>query len=352
MVCASIGGSILGGCLLLRLVQLLVRILSRLMSHQGQPDTDDPECSESQTQTGQESVEDELSRSAKAEQISQTVRASSQNGAVEESPERSGSFASRASVDNHNGDTEGEPEFSARGDGERAVRVERDEPLDAESDGIKTNLLPLRLVRSTRAHFLPRADKRQTKNQDRCECRVCVVEEEPEQNTAENVDTDNHRTLRQPGPDPLNSTLTELNQQMAAIREYASDQQDRVKRLQEGYDWNIIRNFCLRVIRCIDNLDGRIAKQSDKEKDMTHLTEVRDELVFALESSGVEQFEPEIHSEYRGQERLAEAVREKQQCEDPELTGKIAEVVRPGYQYFIDEENAKVVRPAMVKLFA
>ncbi len=150
---------------------------------------------------------------------------------------------------------------------------------------------------------------------------------------------------------PLNDTLTELTQQVAAIREYASHQQDRVKKLQEGYDLNIIKNFCLRIIRCIDNLEGCISRQPEQDSETIHLKEVRDELLFALESSGVEQFEPEMNSDYRGQERHAEAIKEKEHCDDPSLAGKIAEVIKPGYQYFIDEENIKVVRPAMVKLY-
>lgn len=150
---------------------------------------------------------------------------------------------------------------------------------------------------------------------------------------------------------PINNTLSELAQQVAAIREYASSQQDRVKKLQEGYDLNIIKNFCLRVIRCIDNLESCISRQSEQNNDTTHLKEARDELLFALESSGVEQFEPEINSDYRGQEKQAEAVKDKVCCDDPSLAGKIAKVIKPGYQYFIDEDNVKVVRPAMVKLF-
>jgi molecular chaperone GrpE (heat shock protein)/type II secretory pathway pseudopilin PulG len=151
--------------------------------------------------------------------------------------------------------------------------------------------------------------------------------------------------------DVLNGTLTELTEQVAAIREYASDQQDRVRKLEEGYDWNIIRNFCLRVIRCIDNLESRISQQSAKCTEASHLKEVRDELVFALESSGVERFEPEIDSDYRGQEKYAEAVKDREHCDDPDKTGKIAQIIRPGYRYSIDEENVKIVRPAAVKLF-
>ena len=149
----------------------------------------------------------------------------------------------------------------------------------------------------------------------------------------------------------INDTLTELTQQVSAIREYASGQQDRVEKLQEGYDLNIIKNFCLRVIRCIDNVDSCIGRQSEQDSQTMYLMEVRDELLFALESSGVEQFAPEINSDYRGQERLVEAVREKERCDDPLLSGKIAQVIKPGYQYFVDEQNVKVIRPAMVKLF-
>ena len=71
-----------------------------------------------------------------------------------------------------------------------------------------------------------------------------------------------------------------------------------------------------------------------------------------MESSGIEQFEPEINSEYRGQEKIAEAVKEKTKNKDPELKGKIEKIIRPGYQFYIDDENIRVVRPAQVRLFA
>jgi len=151
---------------------------------------------------------------------------------------------------------------------------------------------------------------------------------------------------------PIDNTLTDLSQQVSAIREYAANQQDRLEKLQDGYDWNIIRTFCLRVIRAVDNLESRIVQLKDDDVETTHLEEVRDELIFALESSGIEQFEPETDSEYRGQEKLAEAVKEKQDCDDPEQAGKIANVIRPGYQYFINEGNVKIVRPAQVRLYA
>jgi hypothetical protein len=158
----------------------------------------------------------------------------------------------------------------------------------------------------------------------------------------------------QPSPEhskPINSTLNELTEQVSAIREYAASQQDRLEKLQDGYDWNIMRTFCLRFIRCIDNLDKRISEMTEQGDDIIELKEVRDELLFALESSGVEPYEPKINSDYHGQEKYAEAVKEKESCDDPKRSGKIAKVIRPAYQYFIDDENAKIVRPAQVKLY-
>jgi len=150
---------------------------------------------------------------------------------------------------------------------------------------------------------------------------------------------------------PLGNTLKELAQQVSAIREYAACQQGRVEKLQDGYDWGIIRTFCLRVIRCIDNLEMRLVRLAEDDEATGHLEEVKDELLFALESSGIEQFCPEINSDYRGQEKLAEAVRQKEPADPPDQIGKIAKVVRPGYRYIIDEESYKIVRTAQVKLF-
>lgn len=150
---------------------------------------------------------------------------------------------------------------------------------------------------------------------------------------------------------PINTTLKELTQQVSAIREYAASQQDRVEKLQDGYDWTIIRTFCLRVIRCVDNIETRIAKLAGANGDGTHLEEVKDELLFALESSGVEQFRPEINSEFRGQEKFAEAIKDKQSAKKPDQAGKIAKVIRPGYRYVVDDDSYKVVRTAQVKLF-
>ncbi|MEJ5260380.1 MAG: hypothetical protein WHS88_09345 [Anaerohalosphaeraceae bacterium] len=153
-------------------------------------------------------------------------------------------------------------------------------------------------------------------------------------------------------PIPVVKGLSEISEQMSAIREFAAEQQNQVRKFQDGYDWMLIKRFCLRIIRCIDNLEDRIRQLQNAGQDVSMLRDIRDEILFALESSGVEQYEPEIGLDYKGLERYAESVREKKENDDPSKSGRIAEVVRPGYQYLINDEEVKIVRCAQVKLYA
>jgi hypothetical protein len=149
----------------------------------------------------------------------------------------------------------------------------------------------------------------------------------------------------------IEKSVEEASRQIWAIREYASRQQERMERLQDGYDWNIIGNFCLRVIRCVDNLDDRMAELTIAGLDTRHLQVLRDELLFAMESSGVERFEVEPGSDFRGQESRLKAQGQREVTDNPDLIGKVAMVIRPGYQCYISEDTTKTVRPAEVRVY-
>jgi molecular chaperone GrpE (heat shock protein) len=152
--------------------------------------------------------------------------------------------------------------------------------------------------------------------------------------------------------EPLTKELTELTEEMSAIRHFAAQQQDQVRKLQDGYDWMIVRRFCMRIIRCIDNIEDRIGQLGGDENRLKEpLEDIRDELIFALESSGVEQYEPDINISYKGLERYAEAVKARVSTDDSERAGCIAEIVRSGYQYLVNDEDVKIVRCAQVKLY-
>ncbi len=146
--------------------------------------------------------------------------------------------------------------------------------------------------------------------------------------------------------------LTELTEEVSAIRQYAAAQQDQMRKFQDGYDWMIVRRFCLRFIRCIDNLEDRLEHLDGDEQALREsLEDIRDELVFALESSGVEQYSPDLKAPFKGLEKYVEAVRQRVPVSDAALAGTIAKIVRPGYQYLISDDEVKIVRCAQVKLY-
>ncbi len=151
--------------------------------------------------------------------------------------------------------------------------------------------------------------------------------------------------------EPEPSDLGKLTEELTALREYASSQQSRIEKYQDGYDWNILKNFCLRIIRCIDNLETQIEKLEMAGEDVTSLQNAYDELVFALESSSIEQYRPDLDSQYKGQEKCMEVVKQRKLCADPKRDGAIAAVIRPGYRYVVDSQQPKIVRTAQVMLY-
>lgn len=169
--------------------------------------------------------------------------------------------------------------------------------------------------------------------------------------TAKNISSKKLGIANMMSNEPVSQSLSELSEQVSAIRQFATQQQDRVRQLQDGYDWNIVKRFCIRIIRCIDNVDSRIENLRSNDIDTQDLEDIRDELVFALESSGVEQFTPPLEHEYKGLEKYAEALHYREPTEDEELAGKIAKVTKPGYQYVVSENEIKIVRCAQVTLY-
>ena len=385
IVCISTGGTVCGLCLLLCTVRLFIRGLSRLGTFfaavfRSQKQADDKEPAEAGAKTEQENSEQEIDSTGQQKNFGEFSKALVNSGLQEldtnlaepEKPTASQVVLSVKQSHSGNGDGKQEKEHleacSAGDNGSVAILLSDEKSVEFEESSTTTreNLSPntmrhnyLRGGADTEKSIWGRrqkvqrsalsgSDENSLKFEDSIKAQTENLEKQMEEcrQMAQSVQ---QTTLEH--SKPISSTLKELTQQVSAIREYAANQQDRVEKLQDGYDWNIIRTFCLRVIRCIDNLGSRIARLSEKNLETAGLSEVKDELIFALESSGIAQFELEIGSDYRGQEKFAEAVKEKQSSDDPNQTGKIAENIRPGYQYFINDENVKVVRTAQVKLF-
>ena len=360
IVCTSIGGTILTWCLLLWMAQLFIRVSSylkklladslrsRKKAKDKQPVKTNVKEDKKNSEQEQESDEQQIQSKKRSKVLINSGWHNFETSfANRHESARSQTELAMRSESHPDGLAKNAEKIAILFSDEKSIECE--EPLNAITENLNVNIIqPNHLPQSAQNAALLDCYENSLKLEDSLKAQTENLEKQVAEfrQTAQTVKQTSLEHL-----EPLNNTLSELVQQVAAIREYASQQQDKVKKLQDGYDWNIIRNFCLRVIRCIDNLEDRINRLSKQDIETVNLEEVRDELVFALESSGLEQFEPEINSDYRGQEKIAKAVKDKEYSDDPNLAGRIAKVIRPGYQYFIDEENVKVVRTAQVKLF-
>lgn len=384
IVCTSIGGTIFTSCLLLYILRLIIAVLTRLRQSlanvfRTKTGSDDNDLTEVEAIGDSEDSQSPETKVTKIENTSEHQKSDCRNGQHEKRSDASMSAGLRRLGDRCakrdkpvgaqatvSGRSESRSNRSAKNNPKTAVLLSDEESAEsAETPKAAARSLKRSrpsLAKAAKKAALSHSQGSSTKLEDSLETQIADLKEQVEgikqmagdtalQGLTKSKPAIGVKRATGEHSDTVHSTLTELTQQVAAIREYASSQQDRVKKLQEGYDWNIVRNFCMRFIRCIDNLESRMNGGSEGDVETTHLKEVRDELLFALESSGVEQFELEVNSDYRGQEKYAEAVKEREHSDNPDLTGKIAELVRPGYQYFVDDENIKVVRPAMVKLF-
>lgn len=156
----------------------------------------------------------------------------------------------------------------------------------------------------------------------------------------------------------LNSKITnsdksirDIEASLRGLASYVDDSGKRTRRLEEGYDFQILKNFTRQIIREINGLKVAIDKTDNEDKKNT-MQDTIDALVEILDRNSIIQITPEPGSLYAGQEKVAECAPQKIFTDDNELNGRIASVVRDGYQYEFNDGSTRVLEPAKVVLFS
>lgn len=135
------------------------------------------------------------------------------------------------------------------------------------------------------------------------------------------------------------------------VREFVAKQADETRRWQEGYDWRILKNYLLRVISTVDDVENQLShlKQSGApEKIIKKFDFLRETLEIHLEEEGLISFSPDLGKkpDTAKEEIKASVVSETEQ----QAFGMIAEVIRRGYEIDLGS-GTKVVRKAQVTVY-
>lgn len=139
---------------------------------------------------------------------------------------------------------------------------------------------------------------------------------------------------------------------ITGIRNHLAEQNQIQRRYQEGYDFQILRNFVRQIIQLVASLDRRIDMTEDGEA-LDDLIIVRKGLTDLLNKNGVEQIVPVVGAVYEGELRTLASAIDTVDAPTPSLAGSVAEVIQPGYLYTFtdDEDRSRCLQPAKVTIF-
>lgn len=144
-----------------------------------------------------------------------------------------------------------------------------------------------------------------------------------------------------------NKNIAEIDAQISALRQHSAEQQALLSRFQQGYDYTINKGLISGLIRTVENIDERAALLSDSHS-LSVINEMKDNLLIALESQNVDQFNPPVGDMYSEHVKVSQAIGEV--TSDPEKNGTIASVLAAGYVY-TGSETPRVVKPAKVAVY-
>ena len=107
--------------------------------------------------------------------------------------------------------------------------------------------------------------------------------------------TDQQFKSLQAGQADAGNKIVAIESLLGAVRDFLGTQQDELNRYKDGYDYKVMKSFCLGVIRALDSIDKYGDTDASDTASQT-LAIVRDELEILLDSQSISPFSPDVGS--------------------------------------------------------
>ena len=144
----------------------------------------------------------------------------------------------------------------------------------------------------------------------------------------------------------LMSSMNDLNQTFMTLKSSLDQKDKEIARYKNGYDATIYKNFLLRFARV-----DKVIKEyiSENKIDMNGLEDIQIQMDDALAECEVEVFSPELGADYKTTAGLADKPKIIE-TSDNEKNGQIAEIIAPGYQRRMPNDDYEVIIEAKVAI--
>lgn len=150
--------------------------------------------------------------------------------------------------------------------------------------------------------------------------------------------------------DDVSGTVSDVKGSLSGIQVELDEHNKLVRRFEDGYDYQILKNFVRHVARVITGLNRQLEVVVDTDA-RSGIIDARDDLVELLGHNGIEQFKPKLGSAYDEQDRLVELDDEPVAWEPPFAKGSIAVVKRSGFVYMKGTEQERIIQPSLVSVY-
>ena len=157
----------------------------------------------------------------------------------------------------------------------------------------------------------------------------------------------------------VNSSNTEnvsqINDQLSALRKFSDEKNELVKKYQEFYDLGKLKSFIFEIIASIDSLENSIQKLNKENKSQSSIEAIeraKERLIILLENENIEVISPDKKLKFNDRKQPIKCkVVDSIETEDETLMGMISLIVHSGYNGRIGENETALIREAWVNVY-
>ncbi len=147
------------------------------------------------------------------------------------------------------------------------------------------------------------------------------------------------------------SIIKEVDDKIQPFEKVAREKNDELKEYKKGYVYSKNKSIIDGVIETIDFIKKAEKKIEIKDEVLkSYFSTTKEKLIIILSNSGIEPFKPKLNSQSLD-DHGCEVDINTEKTDDEKKNNLICEILKEGYKMQLTDNNIKIVRKALVKVY-